>query len=204
MLRLENICIRQGEFVIENYNLHVNPHEYVVLMGKTGCGKTTILEVVCGLRKQQSGRVMVGGNDVSNLVPADRNIAYVPQDAVMFEMMNVAENIMFPLKLRKWPKPERMERCEYLCDLMGIRHLLNRSVEKLSGGEKQRVALARALSFEPQLICLDEPMSALDEETRPQMYELIRNLRKELDFTALHVSHSLSEAKALADRIVEF
>ena len=204
MLRLEDITIRQGEFAIEHYNLHVQPGEYVVLMGKTGCGKTTILEVVCGLRKQQSGKVFVGGQDISRLAPADRNIAYVPQDAVMFEMMNVAENIMFPLKLRKWPKEERLARCEYLCKLMGIEHLLNRSVEKLSGGEKQRVALARALSFEPSVICLDEPMSALDEETRPQMYELIRMLRKELNFTALHVSHSLSEAKALADRIVMF
>lgn len=204
MLRLENISIRQGDFSIENYNLHVLPKEYVVLMGKTGCGKTTILEVVCGLRKPQSGKVFVAGRDITSLAPADRNIAYVPQDAVMFEMMNVAENIMFPLKLRKWPKQERRQRCEYLCELMGITHLLNRSVEKLSGGEKQRVALARALSFEPHLICLDEPMSALDEETRPQMYELIRKLRRELDFTALHVSHSLSEAQALADRIVAF
>lgn len=204
MLQLEDISIRQGEFSISHYNLHVLPKEYVVLMGKTGCGKTTILEVVCGLRRPQSGRVIVDGRDITSLVPADRNIAYVPQDAVLFEMMNVAENIMFPLKLRKWSKEERQHRCEYLCELMGISHLMNRSVEKLSGGEKQRVALARALSFEPQLICLDEPMSALDEETRPQMYELIRNLRKELDFTALHVSHSLSEAQALADRIVAF
>lgn len=204
MLRLENISIRQGEFLIENYNLHVLPKEYVVLMGKTGCGKTTILEVICGLRHPRSGKVFVDGREITSLSPADRNIAYVPQDAVLFEMMNVAENIMFPLRLRKWPKQERRQRCEYLCDLMGITHLLNRSVAKLSGGEKQRVALARALSFEPHLLCLDEPMSALDEETRPQMYELIRNLRKELDFTALHVSHSINEAQALADRIVAF
>ena len=204
MLRLEDISIQQGSFSIEHYNLHVLPKEYVVLMGRTGCGKTTILEIVCGLRKQNSGKVFVNDVDISNFSPADRNIAYVPQDGVLFQMMNVAQNIMFPLKLRKWSKQEQRERCDYLTDLMGIRHLLDRSVDKLSGGEKQRVSLARALSFEPQLLCLDEPLSALDEETRPQMYELIQRLREELDFTALHVSHSLSEAKVLADRIVTF
>lgn len=204
MLRLEDISIQQGDFRIDHYNLHVLKGEYVVLMGKTGCGKTTILEIVCGLRKQSSGKIFVDGQDISNFSPADRNIAYVPQDGVLFQMMNVAQNIMFPLKLRKWSKQERRERCEYLSNLMGIHHLLDRSVDKLSGGEKQRVSLARALSFEPQLLCLDEPLSALDEETRPQMYELIQRLRQELDFTALHVSHSLNEAKVLADRIKTF
>ena len=204
MLKLEDISIQQGDFRIDHYNLHVRKGEYVVLMGKTGCGKTTILEIVCGLRKQCSGKVWVDGKDMSNLNPADRNIAYVPQDGVLFQMMNVAQNIMFPLKLRKWSLQERRERCQYLSELMGIHHLLDRSVDKLSGGEKQRVALARALSFEPQLLCLDEPLSALDEETRPQMYELIQRLRQELDFTALHVSHSMSEAKVLADRIITF
>ena len=204
MLRLEDISIQQGDFHIDHYNLHVLPSEYVVLMGKTGCGKTTILEIICGLRKQKTGKVFVNGIDISNFSPADRNIAYVPQDGVLFQMMNVAQNIMFPLKLRKWSKQAQRERCEYLSELMGIRHLLERSVDKLSGGEKQRVSLARALSFEPKLLCLDEPLSALDEETRPQMYDLIRKLRNELDFTALHVSHSMSEAKELADRIVMF
>ena len=204
MLQLNNIHISQGQFEIKNYNLHLQKGEYVVLMGKTGCGKTTILEAVCGLRKITAGTIILAGEEITHLKPADRNIGYVPQEGVLFEAMSVEENINFPLRIRKWSKVQQKERTEYLCDMMGISYLLDRGVTKLSGGEKQRVALARALSFEPEILCLDEPMSALDEETRPLMYALIEEIRAQLNITALHVSHSLSEAQTLGDRIVRF
>ena len=204
MLQLNNIHISQGQFEIKDYNLHLQKGEYVVLMGKTGCGKTTILEAVCGLRKITAGTIILAGEEITHLKPADRNIGYVPQEGVLFETMSVEENINFPLRIRKWSKAQQKERTEYLCDMMSISHLLSRGVTKLSGGEKQRVALARALSFEPEILCLDEPMSALDEETRPLMYALIEEIRAQLNITALHVSHSLSEAQTLGDRIVRF
>ena len=204
MLQLNNIHISQGQFEIKDYNLHLQKGEYVVLMGKTGCGKTTILEAVCGLRKITAGTIILAGEEITHLKPADRNIGYVPQEGVLFETMSVEENINFPLRIRKWSKAQQKERTEYLCDMMGISYLLGRGVTKLSGGEKQRVALARALSFEPEILCLDEPMSALDEETRPLMYALIEEIRAQLNITALHVSHSLSEAQTLGDRIVRF
>ena len=204
MLQLNNIHISQGQFEIKDYNLHLQKGEYVVLMGKTGCGKTTILEAVCGLRKITAGTIILAGEEITHLKPADRNIGYVPQEGVLFETMSVEENINFPLRIRKWSKAQQKERTEYLCDMMGISYLLDRGVTKLSGGEKQRVALARALSFEPEILCLDEPMSALDEETRPLMYALIEEIRAQLNITALHVSHSLSEAQTLGDRIVRF
>ena len=204
MLQLNNIHISQGQFEIKDYNLHLQKGEYVVLMGKTGCGKTTILEAVCGLRKITAGTIILAGEEITHLKPADRNIGYVPQEGVLFETMSVEENINFPLRIRKWGKAQQKERTEYLCDMMGISYLLDRGVTKLSGGEKQRVALARALSFEPEILCLDEPMSALDEETRPLMYALIEEIRAQLNITALHVSHSLSEAQTLGDRIVRF
>ena len=204
MLQLNNIHISQGQFEIKDYNLHLQKGEYVVLMGKTGCSKTTILEAVCGLRKITAGTIILAGEEITHLKPADRNIGYVPQEGVLFETMSVEENINFPLRIRKWSKVQQKERTEYLCDMMGISYLLDRGVTKLSGGEKQRVALARALSFEPEILCLDEPMSALDEETRPLMYALIEEIRAQLNITALHVSHSLSEAQTLGDRIVRF
>jgi ABC-type sugar transport system ATPase subunit len=204
MLQLNNIHINQGQFELKDYNLHLQKGEYVVLMGKTGCGKTTILEAVCGLRKITSGSIILANQEITHLKPADRNIGYVPQEGVLFQTMNVQENINFPLRIRKWSTAQQKERTEYLCNMMGITHLLDRGVTKLSGGEKQRVALARALSFEPEILCLDEPMSALDEETRPLMYTLIEEVRSRLNITALHVSHSLVEAQTLGDRIVRF
>lgn len=202
MLILNNLSIKQGSFEIKDYNIHLKRGEYVVLMGKTGCGKTTILEAVCGLRKISSGSIILNGIDITNFKPADRNIGYVPQDGVLFNTMTVEENIKFPLKIRKWSKQEQQDRTEYLCEMMSISNLLGRGVSKLSGGEKQRVALARALSFKPEILCFDEPMSALDEQTRPQMYELIKEVRELFNITALHVSHSLVEAQALGDRII--
>lgn len=204
MLQLKDINIKQGKFEIKDYNLHVQKGEYVVLMGKTGCGKTTILEAVCGLQDIVSGSIILANQDITRLTPASRNIGYVPQECYLFQSMDVDTNINFPLMVRQWSEAQKKERTEYLCNMMGITHLLGRGVTNLSGGEKQRVALARALSFEPELLCLDEPMSAIDEETLPQMYALLEEIRAQLNVTVLHVSHSLTEAQALGDRIVRF
>jgi len=204
MIRVENLAISQGTFSLDDINLYVSKGQYVVMMGKTGCGKTTLLEAICGLRPVSNGKILLNNRDITRLKPAERGIGYVPQDGALFSTMSVFENIGFALKIRKWSKHDIKIRVEELGELLGISHLLNRQIHGLSGGERQRIALGRALSFKPEILCLDEPLSALDEATRHEMYDLINNLKKKTDITALHVSHSSTEADRLADEVFVF
>lgn len=202
MIELKNIGIVQGDFSLENICLTIEEGEYVVLMGKTGCGKTTLLEALCGLRAVSEGVIELDKRDITRLKPSERAIGYVPQDGALFSTMTIGGNLGFPLKIRKWNKKEIQDRVDELADLLGISHLLERKPIGLSGGEKQRVALGRALSFYPEILCLDEPLSALDEATRLEMYNLMEKLKREFQITALHISHSNHEAEMLADRIL--
>lgn len=203
MLSINNVSIHQGKFRLDHVNFQINRGEYVVLMGKTGCGKTSVMEAVCGLRKISSGYIFLDKVDISNFRPSERSIGYVPQDGALFSSMDVKSNLGFALKIRKWKKEQIASRIKELSDLLGIGHLLERSIKELSGGEKQRIALGRGLAFYPDFICLDEPLSALDEPTRDEMYILLQKLKKELNITVLHVSHSTYDAETLADRIVK-
>lgn len=204
MIECKDLHITQGDFKLINLTFKVDKGDYIVLMGKTGCGKTTVLESICGLRKLKSGEIWLNGKEISGLVPALREIGYVPQDGALFETMTVAQNIGFALKIRKWDKAKIKERVEELADLLHITYLLERKTHGLSGGEKQRVALARALSFYPDVLCLDEPLSALDEDTKERMYDLLIELKENLDITIVHVSHSKMEAIKLANRVLLF
>jgi ABC-type sugar transport system ATPase subunit len=204
MIRVENLNISQGKFSLTDVNLTVQEGKYIVLMGKTGCGKTTLLEAICGLRSVDSGTISLNYRDITHLKPAERGIGYVPQDGALFSTMSVFENIGFALKIRKWSVSEIKNRVEELGELLGINHLLNRNIHGLSGGERQRIALGRALSFKPEILCLDEPLSALDETTRYEMYDLINVLKEKTKITALHVSHSSTEAERLADEVFVF
>lgn len=202
MIECKGLAIEQGDFKLSGVDFRIEEGEYVVLMGQTGSGKTTILEAICGLRPIKSGSILLDDREISNLKPAEREIGYVPQDGALFSTMNVSQNLGFGLKIRKWAKNKQVERIEELADLLGITHLLNRKIDGLSGGEQQRVALGRALSFYPRVICLDEPLSALDEKTKEEMYQLLLKLKLELHITALHISHSKSEAVKLADKVL--
>ncbi len=202
MIQCKDIAIRQGSFTLDNISFTIETGEYACLVGPTGVGKTTIMEAICGLRRTQSGKVILNDRDITLLRPGERNIGFVPQDGALFETMNVAENISFPLMIRKWPSVERKSRVEELASLLSIEHLLNRRPGHLSGGEKQRVALGRALSFRPQIICMDEPLSALDDRTKMDIILLIGELRKIMNITALHISHNLKEVEMLADKIL--
>lgn len=204
MIQCVDINIKQGEFSLTDVNFKIEKGDYVVLMGKTGCGKTTVMESICGLRKIKSGEIWLGNKEVSNLMPAKREIGYVPQDAALFKNMTVAENIGFALKVRKWDKHKIEERVKELAIHLGIEYLLKREAHDLSGGEKQRVALARALSFYPDVLCLDEPLSALDDSTKDEMFALLNSLKKKLESTILHVTHSKMEAVKLADKVLKF
>ena len=170
MIELQNITIHQGEFSLKNVSLEIPTGSYVVLMGRSGSGKTTILECICGLRRVNSGRIVLAENDVTSLQPGDRGIGFVPQDGALFPTMTVRKNISFAMDLRKWPQDRIVERVNELAQWLGITHLLDRRPLKLSGGETQRVAVGRALAVSPSTLCLDEPLSALDDQSRQEMY----------------------------------
>lgn len=202
MIRIEHISVRQRRFALDDISFDVPDGACHVLMGRSGSGKTTLLEVICGLRPLLSGVIRVGDRDVTSLKPAERGIGYVPQDGALFRTMTVRENLGFALKVRKEAPTSIASRTSELADLLGIGHLLDRGPAGLSGGEVQRVALGRALAYHPGVLCLDEPFSALDDETRDEMYALMASVRQATGCTVLHVTHNLREAESLGDRIL--
>ncbi|MEX1223202.1 MAG: ATP-binding cassette domain-containing protein [Pirellulales bacterium] len=199
MITIESLTAVAGEFRLENISFHVPQGTYAILMGSTGSGKTTLLESICGLRRIESGRILLGDRDVTCLRPQERGIGYVPQDGALFSTMSIADQIAFPLTIRRIAQNQVKQRVVELAELLGIEPLLNRMPQGLSGGEAQRVALARALSFRPTILVLDEPLSALDEETRHQMYSMLKRAQRHERITTLHVTHSREEAAQLGD-----
>lgn len=199
MIEVSNVTIRAGGFTLPDVSFEIPTGSYGVLMGKTGVGKTTILEAICGLRKVTKGCVRIAGVDVTHWPPADRGLGYVPQDLALFPNLRVEEQLRFAMRLRKVPEKEQQERLGELSALLDIRDLMDRKVVGLSGGEAQRVALGRSLSFRPTALLLDEPLSALDAETHGQTLELLRSIQRQFNLTVLHVTHNASEAEQLAD-----
>ena len=189
---------------MDGINFEVAAGEYAVLMGKTGCGKTTLLELICGLRRPKSGRIVLHETDVTTLRPAERSVGYVPQDGALFDTMTVRNHLEFALLVRRWDPNRIKSRVDSLSEMLEISHILNRYPKGLSGGERQRVALGRAIAFEPKTLILDEPLSALDESTKQHMYEILLKIREQSEITALHVTHSEGEAEVLGDRILRF
>jgi molybdate/tungstate transport system ATP-binding protein len=200
MIQLENLCLRNGSFELNDLSATIPSESYGILMGRTGCGKTTILEAICGLRPHVfSGTIRLNDSDVTHLKPAERGIGYVPQDSALFETMSIFENVAFALRLRKWTETDIEKRVHELAKLMGITTLLGRRPFGLSGGEAKRVALARALAASPGVLCLDEPLSALDEQTHGEICDLLSELHREINVTILHITHSSTEARRLGE-----
>ena len=202
MICLEKVSLQAGAFQLRDVSFEVGRGEYAVLMGRTGSGKTTVLEAICGLRPVTRGTICLMGLDVTRLGPGARGIGYVPQDRALFQTMTVREHLAFALIIRKWTRADIEARVTELARLLGLSGLLERKPAGLSGGESQRVALGRGLSFRPRILCLDEPLSALDDETREEMYALLQTVRERTGVTTLHVTHHLGEARCLADRIL--
>ncbi len=201
MITVQNLAVRAGDFRLEGISFEIPAGGYGVLMGKTGCGKTTVLEAICGLKQVTSGTIRLGDREVTWLPPSRRGIGFVPQDGTLFSTMTVRQHLAFGPKVSGWAKTDIEHRVNELAGELGISHLLKRKPFGLSGGERQRVSLGRALAVKPRVICLDEPLSALDDDTHAEMTALIKRLVTENGITALHITHSRLEAEAIADRI---
>ena len=201
MLQIENISKDLGEFVLRNVTLDIDRGEYLVIIGPTGAGKTILLETIAGIYPPDSGRIVLDGRDITSLPPRERNICVVYQDYMLFSHLNVEENIGFGLVSRKMDKDEIRKRVVEVAGLLSIDHLLHRSPDTLSGGEQQRTAIARAMVMEPALLLLDEPLSALDGQTRALLQKELRRLHKRYGITVVHVTHNFEEVFSLADRV---
>jgi molybdate/tungstate transport system ATP-binding protein len=197
MIELVNVTIRAGHFSLHEISFKVQTGHYGVLMGRTGCGKTTLLETIAGLKPVASGRIILSGCDITHAVPAQRGLGYVPQDGALFSTMSVREHLSFALRIRREQPETIRKRVVEMAQMLDIEPLLERIPLGLSGGERQRVALGRALSFRPRILLLDEPLSAVDEDTREEMYELLGRVQAETRITALHVTHNSAEAQRL-------
>jgi molybdate/tungstate transport system ATP-binding protein len=201
MIEVRDLAIRQGRFRLDGISLSVPRGSYAVLMGRTGSGKTTVLEAVAGLRQPAAGRIRLGDRDVTALDPADRNVGYVPQDGALFRTMTVRQNLGFALAVHRWSADRARQRVQELAGWLEVAHLLDRRAVGLSGGETQRIALGRALAHAPPVLLMDEPLGSLDEETRERLIGVFRTIRAHAEVTVLHVSHSRHEADQLGDLI---
>ena len=199
MIKLGNVFLARGTFTLEKLNLQVPSGQYAVLQGQSGSGKTTIMEAIAGLVPILAGTIEMDDQDVSKHLLFRRNFGYVPQDVVLFSQMTVRKNLLFSLFINA-DRPSALTRhCETLIAALGLGSLLNRGVSDLSGGEKQRVALGRALMNRPRFLLMDEPLSAVDPETRALLIQTLQQVRCERQTTVLHVTHSDQEAVELGD-----
>lgn len=201
MIALENLCFSVGSFALNDVSLSIDKGEYFVLLGPTGSGKTLLIECLCGLNRIDSGRIVIEGTDVSGFEPRRRGIGYLPQDYALFPHKTVRQNVAFGLRGRGLSCAAIVARVDTLLEQLEVTALADRLPRKLSGGEKQRVALARALAIRPRVLVLDEPVSALDEQTRATLCRLLKRLQQETGTTTIHVCHGFAEMLTVADRV---
>jgi len=186
---------------LDGLTLTLSPGELVALLGPSGCGKTTALRILAGLERPDGGRVVVDGRDVTHLPANRRGMGMVFQAYSLFPNLSARDNVAFGLRVRRQSADRRRQRAGELLDLVGLSSAADRYPHELSGGQQQRVALARALAIEPQVLLLDEPLSALDAKVRAQLRDEIRRLQSEVGITALFVTHDQEEALSIADRV---
>src|SRR5438128_1006649 len=202
-IQLDRVVKRWGSARgVDGVSLTAEQGSLLVLLGPSGCGKSTTLRLIAGLEQPDSGRVMIGGADVTHLTTAQRRIAMVFQSYALFPHLSVAENIIFGLRVRRASRAERDARLKRVADIVGLAHLLERKPSQLSGGQRQRVALGRAIIAEARVCLMDEPLSNLDAKLRHEMRTEIRALQQRLGMTMVYVTHDQTEAMTMADRVV--
>ena len=202
-LTLQNIRKSFGQVqVVHDFNMAIEQGEFVSFLGPSGCGKTTILRMIAGFETPSEGSIVISGKDQTTLKPNQRNIGMVFQAYALFPNMNVYENVAFGLKIAGKPKAEIDARVKEMLALIHLDHLADRYPYQMSGGQQQRVALARALAPKPQVLLLDEPLSALDAKIRVSLREEIRSIQRKLGITTIFVTHDQEEALTISDRIV--
>jgi len=202
MISLRHITVQAGGFQLRDLSMEILTGSHTALMGRTGSGKTTLLEGICGLRSIRSGSIWIGDREVTNLPPGQRGVGLVPQDGALFDHLTVRQHLEFALEVRGWVPERRESRSRELAEWLSLTPLLDRLPAGMSGGERQRVALGRALAFHPPVLCLDEPLSALDDQTRGEIVAVLAEIRNRTGITILHITHNRSEAERLADRIL--
>jgi len=201
-VRLEELRRRySGVTALDGLSLTLAPGELVALLGPSGCGKTTALRLVAGLEEANGGRVVIGGEDVTNVPANKREIGMVFQAYSLFPHMTAMQNVAFGMQLHKVGASERRQRAGKMLELVGLSGHANKFAHQMSGGQQQRVALARALAIEPKVLLLDEPLSALDARVRARLRDEIRRVQLEVGTTTLFVTHDQEEALAIADRV---
>jgi ABC-type sugar transport system ATPase subunit len=200
MLRTERLSKRIDAFCLREISLEVAQGDYYVLLGRSGAGKTQLLELICGLTPPDSGRIFLDGAEITNKRVQDRGIGLVFQDLALFPHYSVKDNIMYPLKIMDLSLKERVDRVQRVAEEMNITDLLLRKPNTLSGGEKQRVALARTLVTQPKILLLDEPMASVDASLKDNIRRMLRRLNRNGQ-TIIHVTHDFGEAISLASRV---
>ncbi len=199
---LKDISHKFGNsLVLKNININIPDGDLFTLLGPSGCGKTTLLRIIAGFLKPMEGRVLLGDQDITDLPPEKRNIGTVFQNYALFPHMNVEDNVLYGLKLKKLSSKLMDEKAKDYLDLVGLYDLRKRKITELSGGQQQRVALARSLAIEPKVLLLDEPMSNLDAALRDKTRDEILILQKKLKITTLFITHDQKEALSISDRI---
>jgi ABC-type Fe3+/spermidine/putrescine transport system ATPase subunit len=202
-LKLENLTKRFGNLVaVDQVNLEIEEGEFICFLGPSGCGKTTVLRMITGFETVTEGKVIFDGKVINDLIPQKREFGIVFQSYALFPNMTVEDNIAFGLKVRKMPKKAVSERVDQMLDLIGLRDWRRLYPAQLSGGQQQRVALVRALAPNPQVLLLDEPLSALDAKIRVRLRAEIKRLQQELKKTMIYVTHDQEEALSIADKVV--
>jgi ABC-type Fe3+/spermidine/putrescine transport system ATPase subunit len=204
MIRIEGLNILLGGFRIVDLNITIHEREFHSLLGPTGCGKTSILESIMGLRNAIKGKIRIGEKEVQSLPPEQREISYVPQDLALFPHLNVRENILYGIKARRLDPKNYEEYISLLIHQMKVAPLLERFPANLSGGEKKRVALLRALAPRPKLLLVDEPLSGLDPSIKAEIQQVLKTLHTTFHPTILCVTHDFEEAHFLSDRVTVF